>query len=69
MSEESKQKLRVANTGRKHTVEHKSQIRDKLKNNKHCVGRIVSQETKDKMSSTNKARWASIKEAKASKEH
>ena len=48
-SEETREKLRVASTGKKHTEEAKRKISESNKGNKYCLGRIVSEETREKL--------------------
>lgn len=65
LSEETKQKIRIANIGKKMSLEHKAKISAGLlasKNRQSLVGRKASDETKAKMSSTHKLRWARLRE-------
>lgn len=65
LSNETREKIRVANLGKKLSKEHKEKISAGLlasKNRKSLVGRKASDETKAKMSSTHKLRWARLRE-------
>jgi len=62
-SEETKKKmsesLKGCNKGKKFTKEHKRKLSLSLKNNKHCLGRKLSEEQKRKIGESNKGKTLS----------
>lgn len=56
MSDEQKNKISLANTGKIKSAETRAKMAEINKGNKNCVGRRYSQETKDKMSKSHKER-------------
>ena len=58
LSEETKEKLRQANIGKKLTKEHKEKIGLANKGNKYWLGKHHTQETKNKISQKNKGKGA-----------
>jgi NUMOD3 motif len=55
-SEERKQKISAANTGKTRSKELKNKISQKNKGNKHCIGRYISDDTRNKISIGNKGK-------------
>ena len=60
-SDETRLKIKLWNTGRKHTEETKIKISQSRIGNKYCLGRKLSQETRDKISKGNKGKNLGIK--------